>query len=266
MGTLLALWFLGFVGIAADGELLAAAAAAPPPRRRPTGIADLHGDRGAVSRGELGRAAGRSDRRAGLSAREARRHPGDRARRPRHPRRDRAAAAAAASARADRAGGRAADQAEGAELRAAVRARQLRRGVRCRGSARARPVARRARCVRSHGGPTIACVQASLCIDNVTHSWLSRHVRRRICRTVRRCAARPDRARHCRCRSAAPRIISAPMCCARSAAGTPTTSPRMPTSASGWRGSAIAAVSFASDHLRGGADPLRPGCGSAPAG
>ena len=60
------------------------------------------------------------------------------------------------------------------------------------------------------------------------------------------CCCPGSRSGGCRCRLAARRTISAPIRCAMSAAGIPTTSPRMPTSACASRASAFAPPSSTS--------------------
>ena len=86
----------------------------------------------------------------------------------------------------------------------------------------------------------LACVQARAHHRQHRRQLARAPVHRRICRAVRPVPARPCAAAICRCRSAARPIISAPRCCARSAPGIPTTSPRTPISACGSRASAIA--------------------------
>ena len=74
---------------------------------------------------------------------------------------------------AGRARRRAADQAQGAELRAAVRARRFRRGLRRRGPAAARSAAPRVGVFR-RAPPGLACLQAQLNIYNPRQSWFTR--------------------------------------------------------------------------------------------
>ncbi len=122
-------------------------------------------------------------------------------------------------------------QAEGPELRPAVDARRLRRPFRRRGSTRSRPAARRAR--RLRGGPGLARLRPGA----------ARHPQRRqrlagdAVRTGIRCPLprHPAVAGAPRATAAARRhleIISAARRWSRPAAGTVTTSPRTPISAS----------------------------------
>ena len=134
---------------------------------------------------------------------------------------------------------RAAHQAEGAQRRAAFRARHLHRRLRRRGPAGARPASPRAGRLRRRRRP------ARLRAGAADHRQHRRQLARRACSppnmpACSTCSCRASRRCGCRCRSAARRTISAPPCCARSAAGTRTTSPRTPISACGSRASAIA--------------------------
>ena len=133
-----------------------------------------------------------------------------------------------------------ADQAAGDELRPALLPRRHRRGLRRRGPAGPGQIRAVVRHLQS-APPEVACVQGYLDFYNA-----SRQLARR--------AASPSNTRSgsgwccsgcsgwgCRSRSAAPASSSAATCSSGSAPGTRTTSPRTPTSACGWRGSAIAA-------------------------
>ena len=213
-------------------------------RRRPRTFsdgraADLFDRHRALSGSRGGARPRRCAARAQLPARKARHQIRARARRPRDARGARAAATRPALRDHHRARQRPAHQAEGAQRRAAVRARHLHRGVRRRGPAGARPASPRARGVRGQRRATRLRAGAA---HHRQHRRQLAHaaVHRGICRPVRRVPARPRAHGGCRCRSAARRTISAPRCCARSAPGTPTTSPRTPTSACGLRASAIA--------------------------
>ena len=88
-------------------------------------------------------------------------------------------------------------------------------------------------------GDKLACVQARLCIDNTADSWLARLFTAEYAGQFD--AFLPGwRSGICRYRSAARPTTFIRRLCARSAAGIPTTLPRTPTSACGWRASAIA--------------------------
>ena len=179
-------------------------------------------------------------RRDGLPGAAARHQARARGRRRDHPRRDRPRRAAADDRGGHRARRRPADQAAGDELRAALLPRRHRRGLRRRGPARPGPDPR--------GGPAPAGGAARgrlraglsrlLQLGRQLAGALLHHRVRDLVPggAARRAAARaadPAR-RHHASSSAAARS-------SRSAPGTPTTSPRTPTSACGWRASAIAA-------------------------
>jgi hypothetical protein len=82
------------------------------------------------------------------------------------------------------------------------------------------------------GGNRLACVQASLTIDNPADHWLARMFTANYAPASSTPSSRGSRRCICRFRWAARPIISARRCCARSAAGIPTMSPKTPTSAS----------------------------------
>ena len=115
----------------------------PAARSRPA-AAGLHRAGAAVPRGQRAARPDPVAARARLSAGQARDLPGPRDGRHRDPGGGAATGAARQFPLAGRAGRRAADQAQGVELCAAVRARRFRRGLRCRGPAAARPAAPRA--------------------------------------------------------------------------------------------------------------------------
>ena len=158
---------------------------------------------------------------ARLSAGQARDLPGPRDRRHRDPGggvRDWRCPAISAPGRAGR---RPANQAQGAELCAAVRARRLRRGLRCRGSSATRPAAARVGRILAVASPASpACRRSSTSTIRARAGSPDSSPS-----NIPRCSTpscRRSRSCGCRCRWAAPRTISRAPRCSRSAAGTPT--------------------------------------------